>query len=98
MDHTVFNSRSLRCKAPYGAVPCHTEISIALRPLTAEAFLSCGLVLLREFAGVEEEIPLSSAGTEGDRTVFSGAFQAPDEPELCWYYFHLLRENGENVC
>ena len=97
MDHTVFNSRSLHCKAPYGAVPCHTKISVVLRPLIAEDFLSCGLVLLQEFAGIEEEIPLSCAGTEADRTVFAGTFSAPDEPELCWYYFHLVRENGQNV-
>ena len=61
MEYTVFDSRSLHCKNPYGAVACHTEISVALRPLSAEGFLSCRLVLQRELGETEEEIPLSPA-------------------------------------
>ena len=97
MEYTVFDSRSLHCKNPYGAVACHTEISVALRPLSAEGFLSCRLVLQREFGETEEEIPLSPAGLEKDRTVFAGSFQAPGEPELCWYYFRFEKESGGTV-
>ena len=97
MDSSVFDSRDLRCKAPYGAVPCGTEITLTVFPLAAEGFQSCALVLFHEFADLRAEIPLRPAGPEGDRFLFTGTFQAPAEPELIWYRFRFLRPNGEEV-
>ncbi|MDE7244067.1 MAG: glycoside hydrolase family 13 protein, partial [Oscillospiraceae bacterium] len=93
----VFDSRSPNCKTPYGAVPCRTEILLTLRPLTAEGFLSCQLILQYEFADKAREVPLSPDGTEGVYTVFSGSYTVPEEPELIWYYFRFMGEDGAAV-
>ncbi len=97
MHNTVYNSRDLNCKTPYGAVPCNTEISLTLRPLTAEGFLSCTLVLYHEFADETQEVPLSPAGTQDGSTLFSGAYTAPETPELIWYYFRFAGKDGTAV-
>lgn len=97
MQIPVFDPRSASCKAPYGAVPCGTEITLTLRPSAAEGFVACSLVLFQEFADRRREIPLTLSRAEGDRTVFTGSYAAPDEPELIWYAFRLTRQNGEEV-
>ena len=45
MDIPVFDSRSELYKTPYGAVPCGTRIDLTLRPLKAEGFTACTLVI-----------------------------------------------------
>ena len=97
MQIPVFDPRSASCKTPYGAVPCGTEITLTLRPSAAEGFVACSLVLFQEFADRRREIPLTLSRAEGDRTVFSGSYAAPDEPELIWYAFRLTRQNREEV-
>lgn len=97
MDIPVFQPRDSRCKTPYGAVPCGTVITLTLRPLLAEDFSACTLVLTREFSGARQEVPLLPAGVQGDRALFSGSYPAPDQPELVWYCFRLLRRSGESV-
>jgi len=97
MDIPVFNPRDCQYKTPFGAVACSARITITLRPLTAEDFGSCTMVFCGEFADSRWEIPLYSAGTEGDRTLFSGSFDAPQQPELGWYCFRFVRKNGHVV-
>ena len=97
MQIPVFDPRSASCKTPYGAVPCGTEITLTLRPSAAEGFVACSLVLFQEFADRRREIPLTLSRAEGDRTVFTGSYAAPDEPELIWYAFRLTRQNREEV-
>lgn len=93
----IFDPRDCHCKTPYGAVPCGARITITLRPRKAEGFSSCQLLLFEEFADAYWEISLSRIGEEGDRVLFSGSCDAPDQPELIWYGFRLRRENGEEV-
>ena len=62
MDFPVFDSRDSRCKLPFGAVPCGTTITLSLRPLAAEGFRGCHLIVTGEFSGTREEIALSPAG------------------------------------
>ena len=96
MTH-IFDSRDSRYKTPYGAVPCGTQITVTLRPPRAEGFSACDLLLFEEFSEGYWETPLSFAGEEGDRAVFTGSCSAPEQPELIWYGFRLRRENGEAV-
>ena len=97
MDLSVFDSRDPRCKTPYGAVPCGTEVTVTVFPSAEERFQSCDLVLLYEFADRRVEIPLRPVGPEGDRFLFTGSYRAPAEPELVWYSFRFLRQDGEEV-
>ena len=97
MELPVFDSRDARYKTPFGAVPCASRISLTLRPSSSEGFTACTAVICGEFAGSRLEVPLSPAGTEGDRALFSGSYNAPAAPELCWYCFCLTRGDGSRV-
>ena len=83
---TYFDPRDTRCKTPFGAAPCSTEVHFTLFD---DAFCGCELLVYREFAGAEDVCPLPPA--EGG---FSGAYTAPGEGELCWYVFRLTRWDG----
>ena len=83
---TYFDPRDMRCKTPFGAAPCSTEVRFTLFD---DAFCGCELLVYREFAGAEDVCPLPPA--EGG---FSGAYTAPGEGELCWYVFRLTRWDG----
>ena len=97
LDPFVFDSRSESCKKPYGAVPCGTAVSYAVRPLRREGWSRCVLVTQREFSGQTAELELPCTGQDGDRNRFSGIFSAPAEPELVWYWFRLFREDGSSI-
>ena len=90
----VYDPRCILCKDPFGAVTCSTAVTYRCRPLSAEGFTHCAIVLRREFAGCEESHELTCVGPEGDRTLFSLVLPAPSEPELVWYHFRLWREDG----
>ena len=97
MHFPVFDSRDSRCKLPFGAVPCGTTVTLSLRPLAAEGFRGCHLVVTGEFAGTREEIALSPAGKEGGCALFTGSFTAGEKPELMWYCFRFTRADGSVV-
>ncbi len=83
---TYFDPRDTRCKTPFGAAPCSTEVRFTLFD---DAFCGCELLVYREFAGAEDVCPLPPA--EGG---FAGAYTTPGEGELCWYVFRLTRWDG----
>ena len=83
---TYFDPRDTRCKTPFGAAPCSTEVRFTLFD---DAFCGCELLVYREFAGAEDVCPLPPA--EGG---FAGVYTAPGEGELCWYVFRLTRWDG----
>ncbi len=93
----VFDSRDSRCKSPFGAVTCGTAVTFTLRPLSAEGFCSCTLVITGEFASTREEILLPRVGTEEDRDVFSGTCTAAPQPELMWYCFRFTKKDGSSL-
>ena len=84
---TIFDSRDLTYKSPFGAVGCGTAVSFRVTP-PAE-FTGCTLLTYGEFADVRRETALPPC--EGG---FSGVFTAPDTPELVWYTFRLTRRDG----
>ena len=83
---TYFDPRDTRCKTPFGAAKCGTEVRFTLFD---DAFCGCELLVYREFAGAEDVCPLPPA--EGG---FTGAYTVPGEGELCWYVFRLTRWDG----
>ena len=97
MSLPVFDSRDSRYKSPFGAVVCGCAVTFSLRPLSAEGFRECTLVITGEFAGTREEIPLRRAGTKEDRDLFTGLCTAAAQPELMWYCFRFTRCDGSTV-
>ena len=55
-----FDSRDLRYKDPFGAVSCGAEVRFALG--ADEPLEECCLLVRQEFAGLEQEVPLSPSG------------------------------------
>ncbi len=94
---SIFDSRDSRYKTPYGAAPCGAKITITLRPELTENFSACVLLLYEEFADAYWEVSLVPAGEEEGRRLFTGSYEAPEQPELIWYGFRLRRENGEEI-
>ena len=69
-----FDSRDVRYKDPFGAVSCGAEVHFTLG--ADEPLEACCLLVRQEFAGLEQEVPLSPSG-DG----WSGVLTAPAEPE-----------------
>ena len=92
-----FDSRSERCKTPYGAVPCGTEVSLSLYTEDYEKVTRATLVAYGEFAERRVEVPMTLDRTH-ERRVFRAAYTAPAEPELVWYHFELDWEDGGRCC
>lgn len=84
---TIFDSRKLKYKSPFGAVVCGTAVTFTVTP-PAE-FTGCTLLTFGEFADVRQETALLPC--DGG---FSGVFSAPAAPELVWYTFRLTRRDG----
>lgn len=97
MDVPVFDSRDLRYKAPYGAVPCGTEIRLTLRPPLAEGLVDCTLLVLEEFSDLRLEIPLLPAGSEDGCALFAGSYVVPREPDLLWFSFRFRGGDGRTL-
>ena len=76
---------------PGASITRGTRIDLTLRPLKAEGFTACTLVIYQEFAGRRLELPLSPAGEWEDRSLFTVSYTAPEEPELIWYSFRFTR-------
>ena len=93
----IFDPRDSLYKTPYGAVPCGTKITVTLRPPKAEGIYACQMLLFEEFTDVYWEVSMPYAGEDGDRLLFTGSYDAPDQPELIWYGFRLKRGKGETV-
>ena len=92
----VFDPRHPLCKTPFGAAVCGSQIALRCRPLAAEGFTHCALILQQEFSGLRQELKASFSGIEGDRACFALDFSAPAEPELVWYAFRLWRYAGQD--
>jgi len=97
LDKTVFDSRNLACKTPFGAVTLQQKVSFTLRPHTADNFVECVLVTAEDFTGDYRETPLAKGVQEGDRTLFSGTLTAPAVPALIWYRFRFKKADGSIV-
>ena len=95
-DRSVYNSRDLRCKTPYGAVPSGTKVQLTLRPLRAEGFSKATMSARFEFrddATVTLNMPWS--GLDGARDLFTCTLDTGDYVGLVWYSFGLERLDGQ---
>ena len=90
----VFNSRSPLYKIPFGAVTCGEQVVLTCRPLAAEGFTHCSVLLTHEFAGKQQELELPFISIQEDRACFSLSLSAPEESDLLWYCFRFWRDDG----
>lgn len=74
-------------RIPSAPCPAAPEVRFALG--ADEPLEACCLLVRQEFAGLEQEVPLSPSG-DG----WSGVLTAPVEPELIWYAFRVRRPDG----
>lgn len=97
MDLQIYNSKDLRFKKPYGAVPSGTQVRFTLRPLRMEGF-SRGVLRARfEFRDNETvEIPLLWEDVERERDIFTAVLDTTDYVGLIWYTFCLEGLDGRS--
>lgn len=95
LDAQTFDSRDVRCKQPYGAVPAGTRVNLALRPLRTGGFSEGLLIAYFESRNEERlEVPMEWKGMDGDRDVFQVVLDTGDYVGLVWYSFRLMGLDG----
>ena len=88
-----FDSRSERCKTPYGAVTCGSSVMLTLYVGPYESVTRAFVVAHEEFADRRTETELIPRVIDGHR-VFRGVYTAPEKGELVWYHFRLEWADG----
>ncbi len=87
------NSHDLSFRAPFGAVPTGTEITLALLLREAAPGYSCLLRLWWDPLG--EQLCEMQPSEQPDGTLrFACTITAPDTPGLLWYSFRILAPDG----
>ena len=97
LDAQTYDSKDLRFKTPYGAVPGGTEVTFTLRPLRAEGY-SRGVLTARLEAWDNRriEVPMAWTGLDGARDMFTGSINTKGYMGLIWYSFRLERLDGKS--
>ncbi|MCD8188941.1 MAG: glycoside hydrolase family 13 protein [Clostridiales bacterium] len=94
-DQTIYDSRDLRCKEPYGAVPAGTQVRFTLRPARAEGFSRATLTAYFEFDNNRMvTLPMPWTGTDLGRDEFTCTLDTGDYVGLVWYTFRLEGLDG----
>ena len=91
-DPLVYDSRSVRFKSPYGAVPSGTQVTFTLRPLRSEGYSRGKLTARleqRDNQIITVELPWTD--TELGRDAFSGVLYHDHSVLL-----HLLHPKGDD--
>ena len=93
----VYNSRSLCCKNPYGAVAAGQEVLFNIRPARSLGIIRAALCLNHELEEHVFEIPLSWTALEGASDVYSCVLDTSSLLGPVWYYFRLERPDGKTL-
>ena len=95
MSQPIYNSRDVRYKTPYGAVPSGTSVQFTLRPERAAGFSRAVLQARLEMRGDEVlTVPMPWGGTQLGVDEFSGTLNTGDYVGLVWYSFVLEGLDG----
>ena len=97
IDAQTYDSKDLRFKTPYGAVPGGTEVTFTLRPLRAEGY-SRGVLTARleSWDNRRIEAPMMWTGLDGARDMFTASLNTKGYMGLIWYSFRLERLDGKS--
>ena len=94
-DPLVYDSRSVRFKSPYGAVPSGTQVTFTLRPLRSEGYSRGKLTArLEQWDNQIITVELPWTDTDLGRDAFSGVLDTGDYVGLVWYTFQLETITG----
>ena len=94
-DAQTFDSRDIRYKQPYGAVPSGTAVHLTLRPPRSGGFSKGVLIAYFEHRQEERhEQAMTWSGLDGDRDVFQTELDTGDYVGLIWYSFRLEGLDG----
>ena len=94
-EHPVFDSRDLRYKSPYGAVPSGTPVQLALRPQRSMCFTKAYLIAEYESKDHQKVMqPMVWEGYELDQDLFTTQLITKDYVGLVWYSFNLTGLDG----
>jgi len=95
MRQPIYNSRDLRYKTPYGAVPCGTSVQFTLRPDRAAGFSHAALRARFEMDDNRTvSVTMPWTGTQLGVDEFSGMLDTGNYVGLVWYSFVLEGLDG----
>ncbi len=93
----TYDSRDLRYKSPYGAVPAGTSVQFSLRPPRAEGFSRATLTARFESRNNQTiTLPMPWQGFELSQDVFTARLDTTGYLGLVWYSFKLERLDGRH--
>ena len=96
-DHPVFDSKDLRYKNPYGAVPSGTPVQLCLRPKRSMCFTKAKLIAEYESKDHQKVMqPMVWEGYELDQDLFTTQLITKDYIGLVWYSFTLTGMDGRS--
>ena len=81
-------------RSPFGAVPCGTQIDLALEINSSHQPAQVFLRLWKY--GQEEKIPMQLAEARDNRRLYRVSIEAPEKHGLLWYYF-LVVQGGRTL-
>ena len=90
----IFDSRDLRYKTPYGAVPAGTRVQLTLRPARGLGFSWARLSVQFEGRGETHTLPMAWTGTELGADLYRAELDTGDYVGLVWYSFELEGLDG----
>ena len=94
LDRLTYDSKSLRYKQPYGAVPSGETVSFTLRPPRSEGWSRARLTAFFEDWNETREVAMPWVGSELGRDAFSATLTLGNYVGLVWYSFALERMDG----
>jgi 4-alpha-glucanotransferase len=82
----IHNSQLPAYRSPFGAVSCHTAITIAFAVAASEQPVRVTLRLWRNGYG-EDKILMAATAIKNGYRFYQTTFTAPEQPGWVWYYF-----------
>ena len=96
ISDSMFHSRSLACKKPYGAVPAGQAVEFSVYPQRAQGAMRVVLWMGEDGCPAESH-PMEWAGYQGSHDRYTVTF-TPPHPGLYWYYFTVELPDGLHYC
>ncbi len=84
-----FHSRDPKCKQPFGAAPCGSEVTLTVQHDRGDNFIACTVVFHDDFTGHSWEEPMLPCPLG-----FTATVTVPEEATLLWYHFRLTQPDG----
>lgn len=89
--HWIFHdSHDASFRSPFGAVPCHEKIALAIEIYSQDPPDNVVLRLWK-YGREEEKIPMQQVAASGEKKLYRAAIYAPPRQGLLWYYFIIER-------